>query len=265
MSHGSASVRRFRRVSLIVPCFNEEEAISALAARLLPVLEQMTALWAVQLLLVDDGSADRTYDRLLEHFAQVDGIETAVLRHERNFGVGAAMATGFGAATGDAVGTLDCDCTYAPEELPAMFELLESSGADIVTGSPYHPRLNRTRQNGWRLFLSRSASRMYGLLYPAKLHCYTSLFRVYRRPWADPALFRSRGFLAVTEILLAAAARGALIVEHPVSLGVRCAGQSKMRVLRTIFGHLGLMGRIVFTTTEVRMRPLRSMASRGAE
>jgi len=228
-------------VSVIVAFFNEEEAIVPLVGRLLPVIARLNMDWKTELILVNDGSVDGTWALLNKEFATTPAGRTAILQHATNLGLGAAMRTAFQAATGDIVCTIDSDCTYAPEELPALLDLLIRSGADIVTGSPYHPDAGGLDAPRWRLFLSKAANRLYATVVPVKLYCYTSLFRAYRREWARADFFRSNRFLAVSEILVTAAFRGAKIVEYPVRLGKRSYGQSKMKVLRTALSHLGLM------------------------
>lgn len=232
-------------LSIIVPFYDEEEAIPHLAERLFPVIEEIQRNWAVQLVLVDDGSSDDTYAKLREHFPTSRHGETTVLRHVQNRGIGAAMATGFEAASGDVVCTIDCDCTYAPEKLKGLVELLLSSNSDIATGSPYHPDGGVDGVKYWRLFISKGASLLYSLISSAKLHCYTSFFRAYRRRWARTELFESEGFLAVAEVLLRAAQAGAKVVEFPVRLGIRSRGISKMKVVRVTMQHLGLMSKLV--------------------
>lgn len=230
-------------ITLFVPFFNEEAAIEPLRERLLPVIEHFSPRWNVELLLVDDGSTDDTYNRLLHAFPAPVATRVVLLRHLSNRGIGGAMRSAFEAATGDIICSMDSDCTYAPEKVPEMVELLLRENADIVTGSPYHPHGHVQNVVPQRLLLSKTASRMYAYLAPAKLYCYTSFFRVYRRDWARTDFFQSNGFLAVTEYLLSAARAGAKIIEYPTVMGARVTGQSKMRVAKVTLDHLRLMSR----------------------
>jgi dolichol-phosphate mannosyltransferase len=125
-----------------------------------------------------------------------------------------------------------------------LIALLLRSNADIVTASPYHPLAGPLEVPRWRLLLSKGASALYAAISPVKLYCYTSLFRAYRREWARREFLQSDGFLAVTEILVAAALRGAKIIEYPMSLSTRRYGQSKMKVARTTLAHLRLMSQV---------------------
>jgi dolichol-phosphate mannosyltransferase len=236
-------------VSIIVPLYNEAAAVAPLHGRLMPVVRDLAGRWTTQVLLVDDGSTDDTAARLAKTFADTPGLRVSVIRHPSNLGIGAALATGFKAATGDVVCVMDSDCTYAPEELPKLIDLLVTSNADIVTASPYHPDGMVENCPGWRIALSKIASRVYGFLSPVKLHCFTAIFRAYRREWARPEFCGSRGFVGVAQILLTAAFAGATIVEHPTTLHRRTHGVSKMRVLSVGASHLRLM----FKTALMRM------------
>ena len=240
----SGSLGRDPFLSVIVPCFNEESGIPVLAEHLSRTLNSLSRDFMVELVLIDDGSTDAT-GRLLEAvFGERTGTNTKIIRHAMNRGLGAALRSGFNAATGGIVCTIDSDCTYPPERIGDLVGLLKQSGADIVTASPYHPQADPLEGPRWRLLLSKSASMLYAAILPVKLYCYTSLFRAYRREWARAEFFQSDGFLAVTEILVAAALRGAKIIEYPMSLSARRYGQSKMKVARTTLAHLRLMARV---------------------
>lgn len=241
--------RPVQSITLIVPFYNEEETVPHLAKRLYPVVGRLQSRFRVELLLVDDGSTDDTYTLLTDCFTGARFPDATILRHVHNRGIGAAMATGFEVATGDVVCTLDSDCTYAPERVEDLIDLLIKHNADIVTGSPYHPDGGVDNVPEWRLFLSKSASVLYSLICPAKLYCYTSFFRAYRREWVRTDLFEAEGFLGVAEMLVNASFENARIIECPARLGLRVYGQSKMRVASVTAQHLRLMVATLFTRT----------------
>ena len=138
---------------------------------------------------------------------------------------------------------MDCDCTYDPHEFGRMIPLL-TDGVDMVTASPYHAQGTVRNVPAWRLGLSKSLSRLYRLVLHQRLATYTSCFRVYRRSAAAKVELKNTGFLGVAEMLGWLDLRGAKIVEFPTTLEVRMIGRSKMKVLRTIAGHLGLLVRL---------------------
>jgi glycosyltransferase involved in cell wall biosynthesis len=168
-----------------------------------------------------------------------------LVRHERNRGVAHAIQTGIRHAETQIVCSIDCDCTYDPHELGRMIPLL-ADGVDLVTASPYHPAGRVRNVPSWRLFLSKGLSRLYRLVLHQKLFTYTSCFRVYRKQSAATLEVRSPGFLGVAEIIGQVDLRGGNIVEYPTTLEARILGHSKMKTLRTILGHLGLMARLAW-------------------
>jgi dolichol-phosphate mannosyltransferase len=107
---------------------------------------------------------------------------------------------------------------------------------------------------GWRLFLSKGASLLYRRVLRNKLATYTSCFRVYRRAAVKDVSVRSANFLGVVELLGHLDQKGSRIVEHPAVLDVRVLGRSKMKTLRTIAGHLKLMGRLAAGRLKRRRR-----------
>jgi dolichol-phosphate mannosyltransferase len=80
---------------------------------------------------------------------------------------------------------------------------------------------------------------------PAKLYCYTSMFRAYRREWFRAEYITSDHFVGVTELLVRAILAGAKVSEYPVVLHRREHGDSKLKIGRATWEHLKLMGRIL--------------------
>src|SRR3989338_2494030 len=148
------------KFSLIIPCYNEEEGIPPLAAKIAPVLTELGQKFALELIFIDDGSRDKTFELLNNYFGSRP--DTKIIRHEKNCNLGAAMRTGFAAATGDIVATMDSDCTYDPRGLVAMVDLLDEK-TSIVTASPYHPQGGVENVPAYRLLLSKGITLLYRL------------------------------------------------------------------------------------------------------
>ncbi len=228
-------------VSVVVPCYNEEAAIPQLAEALVRLETCLKGRYRLELIFVDDGSADATRDALRRHFG--NRPDCRILHHETNRGIAAALATGFRAATHDVVASIDSDCTYEPVQLADMLPRL-TEGVAMVTASPYHPDGRVLNVPAWRLHISRAASWIYGRLLGNKLHTYTSCFRVCRRSAVIDQPLRHEGFVGVAEMLWRVDRAGERIVEHPAVLDVRRFGQSKMRVLSATLAHLRLLATI---------------------
>jgi len=117
-------------LSVVIPAYNEEDSIQPVMRRVLAVGPELARMGiALELIVVDDGSADRT----AELVAAEPGVR--LLRHKYNSGYGAALKTGFAAASGEWIGFLDADGTYPPEHFPALCRAGLEQGADIVIGS----------------------------------------------------------------------------------------------------------------------------------
>lgn len=114
-------------LSVVVPCYNEQATILDLLGRVL------ASPWVAQVVVVDDGSTDRSRELL----ATVTDSRVKVVLQPRNMGKGAALRTGFQHATADYVVVQDADLEYSPEEYGALLAPLESDVADVVFGSRF--------------------------------------------------------------------------------------------------------------------------------
>ena len=230
-------------VTIVIPCFNEQKVLPYLANTLRKVASDLAASYELSYVFVDDGSSDDTWQALHAQFGATLA-RCEFVRHEVNRGVAAAILTGIRAARTEIVCSIDCDCTYDPHQLRDLIPKLDE-GVAVVTASPYHPSGRVLNVPGWRLFLSRGLSFMYRRLFTQKLYTYTSCFRAYRRSEVAHLELRETGFLGVAEMLVLLDREGRRIVEQPAVLEVRLLGQSKMKLARTIRGHLRLLARML--------------------
>ena len=116
------------QISLVIPAYNEEDGILSTVAEAKAVLGGMAELGAWEIVVVDDGSADRTAEVL----AGIEGVR--VVRHPHNGGYGRALKSGMTAARYDTVVMTDADLTYPLDELPHMLALYKK-GFDLVVGA----------------------------------------------------------------------------------------------------------------------------------
>jgi polysaccharide deacetylase family protein (PEP-CTERM system associated) len=230
-------------VTIVVPCYNEELILPYLANTLQSVERALADRYRLHLVLVDDASGDGTWSSLQRLFG--DRPDCTLVRQERNRGVARTILEGIRRAPTEIVCSIDCDCTYDPHELGRMIPLLTEE-VDLVTASPYHPSGAVRNVPRWRLALSRAASALYRLVLGAQLHTWTACFRVYRRSAMLGRTLRSSGYLGVPELAGQLILEGRTVVEYPATLEVRVLGRSKMKVARTILGHLRLLGRFAW-------------------
>ena len=114
-------------LSVVVPCYDEATTVVELLRRVL------ASPWVAEVIVVDDGSTDGTRELL----AEVSDPMVRVILHERNQGKGAALRTGFAAATADYVIVQDADLEYDPAEYGELMAPLEDGRADVVYGSRF--------------------------------------------------------------------------------------------------------------------------------
>jgi hypothetical protein len=121
-------------LSVVIPAYNEEQGIAEIMHRVLSIRPGLSEVGvdALELLVVDDGSRDRTVE-IAQSIAQSDR-DVVVIQHAVNRGYGGALKTGFSHARGEIIGFLDADGTYPPEYFPQLCrEAL--NGSDLVIGS----------------------------------------------------------------------------------------------------------------------------------
>jgi len=119
-------------LSIIVPCYNEEETLETCIDRVLEIADPSLNL---ELLIVDDCSSDNSLEIANQLATKFNNIR--VFHHEVNMGKGAALHTGIKEATGDFVAIQDADLEYNPQELKILIHPLIEDTADVVLGSRY--------------------------------------------------------------------------------------------------------------------------------
>jgi dolichol-phosphate mannosyltransferase len=207
------------RLSLVLPAFNEAAVIGRAVAEAEAALGTLIAQFEV--LAVDDGSSDGTADvvqKLLPFCAH-----TRLLRHPRNRGYGAALRTGFEAASYDLVAFTDADCQFDLADLGKLAPL--AAEYPIVAG------YRADRKDPWRRrFYSRGYNLLARTLLGTRVRDVDCALKVFRREGLARLLPESRGFFVNTEMLTRARQLGMPVVELPVTHRPRLGGESKVSV-----------------------------------
>jgi polyisoprenyl-phosphate glycosyltransferase len=165
-------------LSVVVPCYNEEESLPSLVSVLTAELTELTDSFEV--LLVDDGSHDRTLELLREINAADPRFRFIAL--SRNFGKESAMLAGLTQAWGDKVAIIDADLQHPPTLLATMVPLIDGGFHQVVA------RRTRTHDPVVRTFLSRAYYRLINRLIEVKLEDGVGDFRVLSRVAVDAVL-----------------------------------------------------------------------------
>jgi glycosyltransferase involved in cell wall biosynthesis len=117
------------KLSIVIPCYNEAKTIRTIVERV-----RASPYPDKEIIVVDDCSRDGTRDVLR---TQIEPLVDRIIYHEVNQGKGAALRTGFAAATGDAVIVQDADLEYDPNEYPKIMKPIVDGKADVVFGSRF--------------------------------------------------------------------------------------------------------------------------------
>ncbi|WP_320673906.1 glycosyltransferase family 2 protein [Prochlorococcus sp. MIT 1341] len=210
-----------KELSVVVPIYNEEESLPELVDQLLAALRPAFATF--EIVLVNDGSTDRTAEVLAELSNQVKEIVGVLLR--KNYGQTAAMAAGFDIAIGEIVVSLDGDLQNDPADIPLLVDKLRE-GYDLVSGWRYKRKDSALQ----RKLPSKIANRLIGRVTGVRLHDYGCSLKAYRKEvLADMRLYGElHRFLPVLANI-----EGARITEVKVNHRGRRYGTSKYGIDRT--------------------------------
>lgn len=231
------------RVSIIIPCYNEQDSLDTLFLKLDDVERIIKAKYNLEIIFINDGSTDDTYERLSKRYSKNPDIN--IITYKDNKGYGYALKRGLKKASGDLIITIDSDTNYDQREIPAILSMMEN-GFDIITASPFS-RDGKWLYLGFRFILSKLLSKTYSLILAGRgnsISTYTSCFRVYRRNILSGILPLSDDFLANAEILIRAILKGYKIREYPTRVYKREFGKSKMKIIKTIIAHIRFISKI---------------------
>lgn len=168
-------------VSLMVPCYNEEEALPFLYEALQKVMQECPK-YEYELIFVNDGSRDKTLSVLKD--MAIKDPRVRYISFSRNFGKEAAMFAGLSAAKGDWIGLLDADMQDPPSLLPQMFTMLENDECDIVATR----RVSRKGEPPIRSWFARRFYHLINRFTDVEIVDGARDFRVMRRPVVDAIL-----------------------------------------------------------------------------
>jgi glycosyltransferase involved in cell wall biosynthesis len=216
-------------ISILIPLLNEVENLELLYQQVHETLEQLGKPY--EIIFVDDGSTDGSYELLREFHAQDSQVR--VIRFRRNFGQTAAFAAGFELASGDVIITLDADLQNDPNDIPKLLEKLDE-GYDIVSGW----RIQRKDKYLTRRVPSQAANALISKLTGVKLHDYGCSLKAYRKDVVKNIKLYGEMHRFIPAL---ASWMGVRVAEIPVNHRPRQFGQSKYGLQRTVKVFLDLL------------------------
>ena len=226
-------------IAVVVPCYNEEEVIDALAVE----FEKARQDLSFDVIFVDDGSTDRTGEKLERLSERFDWVKTVT--HTANKGIAQSLKDGFSYALEgdyDYIGQMDSDLTHPPTFLQTMRDAL--GDCDMVVASRYVGAGGMRNVPGWRVALSRAGNLGFRVLLRIGTRDATSGFRLARREVYESLDLEADSFGIQLEITVKTERLGFKILEVPFVLANRETGRSKFR-LRYLFGYVPLMLRLM--------------------
>ena len=218
-------------ISVIVPLYNETESLPELAAWIRRVME--TNGWTYEILMVDDGSTDGSWDTVLSLSKENPAIHGISFR--RNYGKSAALYEGFAAAQGDVVITMDADLQDSPDEIPELYRMITEEGYDVVSGWKQHRQDNKLTKNLPSKLYNWTARKVTGI----KLHDMNCGLKAYKKEVVKS--IEVYGEMHRYIPYLAKNAGYGKIGEKPVHHQKRKYGVSKFGLERFVNGFLDLM------------------------
>lgn len=243
------TLKRQKKISVVIPAYNEEDSLWPLAIELKKVFNEMKD-YEFEVIIVDDGSTDDSF-KILNEIKREDN-RFKFISFQKNYGKSAALSIGFKYATGDYIVTMDADLQDDPQEIPNLVKKI-NEGFDLVSG---------WKKIRFDPFIKKYTSRIFNfvtaLLTGIKIHDFNCGLKIYRKEVAQsikvygemhrylPVLAHWNGFRV-----------GEIIVKH----NPRRYGKTKFGASRFLKGFLDLIT-ILFTTRYLR-RPLHFFGTMG--
>jgi glycosyltransferase involved in cell wall biosynthesis len=203
-------------VSLIVPMYNEGPLAQNTMQRICEHMAGLERSYRWELFVVDDGSRDTTGSIADEFAAGWPNVH--VLHHRRNCGLGQSLRTGFEAAHGDYVITLDADLSYGPNHIDALLEKIRATEASVVIASPYMDGGSATNIPWLRRVLSVYANRYLAMMARNRLTTLTGMVRAYDGNFLRSLNLREMGTDINPKVIQHARIINARVVEIPAHL-----------------------------------------------
>ena len=220
------------KISIIIPAYKEEERIFHTISETNRIMNELHLNH--EIIVVDDGSEDRTYDEILRAKSVFDNVIPA--RYDKNEGKGYALKHAFNYVTGNLVSFLDADLDLHPSQIPTFLEIMEKSGADIVVGSKRHPQ-SQLEYPAHRRLLSVAYNGLTRLLFDLPLTDTQAGLKVFKYEVLKKVFPRVvvKQYAFDLEILVNARHLGYKIVEAPIILKFqRDTGRIKFDAIRKL-------------------------------
>ncbi|MBF2085619.1 glycosyltransferase family 2 protein [Thermoleptolyngbya sp. C42_A2020_037] len=197
------------KLSVVIPCYNELGTIGQVVAAV-----RRSPIQDLEIIIVDDCSTDGTRDLLQ---SQIEPLVDQVVYHPKNRGKGAALRTGFAAATGDIVVVQDADLEYDPQEFPLLLEPILNGKADVVFGSRFMGGRPHRVVYFWHMVGNKFLTLLSNMLTNINLSDMETCYKAFRREVIQSIRIQENRFGFEPEITAKVAKAGCRIYEVGIS------------------------------------------------
>ncbi len=210
------------KLSLVIPCFNEEKTLESCVGKVLEIADDDLEL---ELIIVDDCSKDRSRSVAARLSERIPGL--VLLHHEVNQGKGAALRTGISRATGDFVAIQDADLEYDPQDLKRLLVPLRKGEADVVLGSRFLSHGYHRVLYFWHSLGNRFLTLLSNMLTDLNLTDMETCYKVFRREVIQGIVIEENRFGFEPEVVAKIAQLRLRIYEMGISYRGRTYAEGK--------------------------------------
>jgi glycosyltransferase involved in cell wall biosynthesis len=205
------------KISIVIPVYNEAKTVKEILSCV------MATPYDKEVIVIDDGSKDGTREILME----LSSPDLQVISHDRNYGKGAALRTGFSRATGDLVIIQDADLEYSPSDYPKLLKPLLDGRADVVYGSRFIGGDEHRTLFFWHMIGNRFLTLFSNMLSNLNLTDMETCYKAFRREILGKITIEENRFGFEPEITAKVAKLGARIFEVGISYSGRTYSEGK--------------------------------------
>lgn len=213
-----------KKLSIIIPVFNEEDSIEAVIERL-DKIRYPDSIESVEKVIVNDRSGDRTF-KILSGFEERSDIK--LIHHEENRGKGASIRTGIQGSSGDLVLIQDADLELSPDDIPVMIRGMDETGVEFINGSRYLAGAVRPLHSFSRYMANYIFTLLTSVLVNVKLTDMACGYKLMDRSLLEAIHLKENGFAFEAELIIKALKRKRNnVAEVPVRYFPRNEGEGK--------------------------------------